>query len=336
MNKFNKSIIKYFLISHVICYLTLYLLYPLLQTLQPGLNFFTVFDGLHYLNISKYGYNYQYNEYAFFPFFPIILKVLGKYGTIIYNNILNLLSGFLIFNITKKYLKNKDPLKTVKLYFFCPITIFSCLLYTESTFIFLTLLFFLFYKEKKNYILTGILLGLSVATRATASMLFFTIFIFMVIDIAKKQERVINLFKIFIPATIISSLYPIYLFVKEGDLLLFSHIQYSEWNKEKSNVIHTIIIQIKKILTMPDISSKVVFTIELLMYFYFIYLLIYSIKKYFKVIPESIIYAILTFLIVSSCCFSMKVTNGAMVSYHRYFYACYTFFFITFEKNIFF
>ena len=322
IKKEYKKIFIYFILSHLICYGFLYLFYPIFKSFFPQLNFYTIFDAEHYTNIAKYGYGYDYSEYAFFPFFPLILKIFGKIPTLILNNIFNLLSGIILYEIISEFFKDKNSLKTVKLFYFSPVTIYTCILYTESIFILLTFLLYLLYRKKEKYLLQGLLLGCAVASRSPASLLFFSIFIFMCINIYKKQETILNLFKVFIPATIISSLYPIYLFIKEGDLLLFMHIQFTHWYRIKTNFLELFKIQYIKINNTNEIVIKIVFIIETILYIYFIGLLIYGIIKYIKKAPMISLYTILTFYITTTSCNCIESINGAMLSCHRFFYAC--------------
>lgn len=203
------------------------------------------YDAEHYIDIALTGYTENY-LYAFFPLFPLILKVIISLGIspilggVIINVLFSYLSTILISKISTDIYKNDDNLNKniLLIWFYSPISLFITILYTESIFILLSLAIFYYYKSKKNYILCGILLGLSVCSRSLASITFFVLFFFFVIEIIKykdnRKTNFINLLKMYIPATIISCLYPLYLYIKTGNWKYFADVQFSHWSRVPS------------------------------------------------------------------------------------------------------
>lgn len=203
------------------------------------------YDAEHYIDIALTGYTENY-LYAFFPLFPLILKVIISLGIspilggVIINVLFSYLSTILISKISTDIYKNDDNLNKniLLIWFYSPISLFITILYTESIFILLSLATFYYYKSKKNYILCGILLGLSVCSRSLASITFFVLFFFFVIEIIKykdnRKTNFINLLKMYIPATIISCLYPLYLYIKTGNWKYFADVQFSHWSRVPS------------------------------------------------------------------------------------------------------
>lgn len=203
------------------------------------------YDAEHYIDIALTGYTENY-LYAFFPLFPLALKVIISLGIspilggVIINVLFSYLSTILISKISTDIYKNDDNLNKniLLIWFYSPISLFVTILYTESIFILLSLATFYYYKSKKNYILCGILLGLSVCSRSLASITFFVLFFFFVIEIIKykdnRKTNFINLLKMYIPATIISCLYPLYLYIKTGNWKYFADVQFSHWSRVPS------------------------------------------------------------------------------------------------------
>jgi len=128
------------------------------------------FDGVHYATIVDRGYAGADLIQAFFPVFPIFVKLLN----LLINN--TLISGLIISNlffllflfiwylfIEKRYSKNLAYLSTLIILFF-PSSFFFGAFYNESLFLTSVLLSFWFV-EKKQYFLTAIFIALASATR---------------------------------------------------------------------------------------------------------------------------------------------------------------------------
>ena len=177
-----KKILKYYIITRLILVVFLIVFkFILPYSSLEYKNIFMLFDNEYYLEIAKNGYSSNH-LYAFFPLVPLLIRYLGRIGFILLNQVLTILSSYIIYIIDKDIFKNKDNYKVVLLWLISPISIFTMMFYTEGLFVFLTLLAYLLYKRKKNYLLLGIIIGLSVLTRNLGSMLFLMIVIFMIIN----------------------------------------------------------------------------------------------------------------------------------------------------------
>ena len=225
-----KSIFWWYIVSRL-------LLLGLLIGLN-GLDIAKLFDCEHYINIARNGYSQKF-EYAFFPLFPLVIKYLGIAGAIFLNQVAVLGITYFIYRIAEDEF-GYDPVLTCKIWLVSPIAMVTIICYTEPLFILFTISAYWLYKKRKKYMLAGILLGLSVATRSTGSMLFFALFIVMFIDLVRKRERFTNIVKMYVPATIISCMYPAYLQWTTGNWKFFVDIQYLYWGKEHSNLVHLI------------------------------------------------------------------------------------------------
>lgn len=313
-----KKIFKIYVITRII--LVIFMLFGEFMLSSKSIEYhhiFELFDNEHYLNIANNGYTYMH-ELAFFPLTPLLIRYLGKIGFIILNQVCVFLSGYILYLISDKILKKEDSYFATLMFLISPISVFTCLFYSEAIFIFLTLLSYYLYKTKKHYLLLGIILGLSVATRAVASMLFFSMFIFMFIDVIKKRVSFKNLLITYIPATVISVIYPIYLYIKTNNLFYFVTVQYEYWSRVSTNIF-TILIEVFK----PIFSSKVVYHYVdyIFLFGVFIYIIVNIIKnkkdvKYY----DLYLYIILSLI---SVCSTRRQGADALASFYRYVYACF-------------
>lgn len=289
------------------------------------------FDVEHYSNIAKNGYTDNF-LYAFFPLFPLVMRIFYNFkimilGTIMFNLLLGYFSTILIYKILDLYNYNDfNKRSLLKLWFYSPITLFIIIPYTEGLFIFLTLLAFYMYITKKNYFINGIIIGLSVLTRSFGAMLFFAIFIDWIIKVFKEKRDLKSEFKniclMYIPATIISLLYPVYLYIKTGNLFYFIDVQYIYWFRKKSNFIKALYIEFDMLFKSTDailIMLKILNICLLLFSIYLIIKVIFSfIKNKQKGYITLIVYVILCFISAFSTMRSDGI-NFPTCSIYRYF-----------------
>ena len=287
-----------------------------------------LFDNLHYLNIAKYGYIYA-EQFAFFPLTPLLIRFLGKTGFIILNQILVYVTGYLFYLISKDVFKKENPFYVTLLYFISPIAVFTCMFYSEALFMFLTVLSFYLYKTKKSYLGFGIALGLSVSARSAGSMLFFALFIFMFIDFVKKKEKFKNILLVYIPATIISCLYPIYLYMRTGNPLYFVDVQFEYWGKIGTNII-MLFFDAGKILFS---NFYMIYILDYLLVLFLFGYIIWYIFKYRKNKNywEMFIYIIFTLFAISS---NIKKSESGVVSFYRYIFCCFPVYFMIKDKIV--
>ena len=286
---------------------------------------FQLFDVEHYFNIALNGYISD-NLYAFFPLFPLIIKGFSLISTnvlfliisiCLVNNIATYITSIYLYKLIEIYCPNNKKL-IYNIWLYSPVALFTIIPYTEALFLMFTVISFYLYKEKRNYILMGILLGLSVATRNMGSILFFSLFIGMVI----RKERFMNIIKTYIPATIISCLYPIYLYIYTGEWNKFINVQTTEWARVKSNFVYLIITDIKKFITSDFIIIKLIIIIILSILIYSFILILKNIIEAIKNRDisklELILYLAISFIAICSSMRSQYVPTPSSVSMHRY------------------
>jgi 4-amino-4-deoxy-L-arabinose transferase-like glycosyltransferase len=342
-----KKILAFFLISRLIIY-SFYMIIFFLEDKQLVLEILTTADAKHYLNIALNGYSLSNKSlYAFFPLFPIIIKVFSFFnieiiGTIIFNNIISLLNCYLFYKLGKLLsIKENNIYAITLMYILSPIIFFETILYGEALIIFLTLsTFYLFFKNDKkifDYILLGLCLGLNVFVKSTGSIYFFIIFIAFLIKFIKKQEKLLNIIITYLIATLISIIYPIYLFIKTGNLLYFVDVQFEYWSRIKSNIFYTIYLDIKTILvtnTPFSIVNIITFIINYLVLGIIVYLIIKNIKNKNMLLFN--ITEIIFILTLFSTCRFYSDYNGNLptFSFFRYYLSCPLFYFlINIEQN---
>lgn len=198
-----------------------------------------LFDQEFYYFIGQYGYSSEM-DYAFFPLMPQIISMfkggsLDYWGAILVNNTLKIISGCLILLCLSRYQKLSKPFIALSLVFWIcsPIGLFTSILYSESLFVFCTIFSFYLLYHKKCYFFGGVFAGLSALARPIGFVWCATIGIqqFLCYLSQRQHFKWKSTLKCFLPMTIIALSYPVYLYMKTGDLLKFVTVQYEKWNK---------------------------------------------------------------------------------------------------------
>lgn len=140
------------------------------------------FDGVHYIKIAQEGYRAEYSQ-AFFPLFPLLVGILGYFiSSVVEFNLAYFLSGIVLSNLffvlalyfTYKLFSidfdQKTSLKAIILIILFPTSFYFISIYTESLFLLLAALSFLFIRNK-NYLISGLFICLASATRVIGFLL---------------------------------------------------------------------------------------------------------------------------------------------------------------------
>lgn len=136
------------------------------------LNIFVFHDAQYYIGIAKQGYSFIAEQntpvfkstnlsYAFFPLYPLLIRVVHFFTGISYSLSGILISLFCFISSTLilyKLLPEGTKEYGIWLWCFNPISIYFFSIYTESLFVFLTLLSWYFYNKNK-YFYVEFLLG---------------------------------------------------------------------------------------------------------------------------------------------------------------------------------
>lgn len=290
-----------------------------------GFKVFSLFDAEHYISIARYGY-YHESVTAFFPMMPILIRFLSIPGAIIVNNLC--FYGSLVF--LRKLGLSKEMLLVFAL---SPIGFFSTLLYTEGVYVFLSIIALYLYVNRKLPLLMGVIIGLSVLTRSTGALLFFAVFIGMCIDLYKKKTKLSSIVIAYIPATILSLAYPVFLQVKFGNWKLFIDCQYDYWIRISSNIFKTTWMSLKMAFTdsypfedtFSEVLSRSNEILTLLIFIFLMYLVINCALSQIKASKlDSYLVVLIVYAILSIIAFNATVRDPNLdaptISLYRYYF----------------
>lgn len=190
------------------------------------LNPWAQYDGRAYLDIAENGYRADFDgggNYGFYPFYPLLIKVFSFVGydlsAFLISNIFSLLGVVLLYFIIKKEFGDEVTKKSVFYLLFFPTAYFFTAMYTESLFLFLSLLTFYFARSEK-WFLAGIFGFLSSLTRVQGLLLFLPLLYLYLKQKQFKFDRIKPniLFIFLIPAGII--VFFTYLYLITGDFFI--------------------------------------------------------------------------------------------------------------------
>lgn len=245
------------------------------------LNTLLNYDSEHYLKLAMIGYGEEH-LYAFFPLYPLLIKSLA--WIIQSHNIAGISISLICFTVSfftlEKILKDSKNKNNILLCFgISPIICLSFSIYTEYTFLALTLLTYYYYKEDK-YLQAGFFSGLTCMTRNLGFVFFAILCLDFLIQKRKEIFRSKNIKKLLLfmaPATILGSIYPLFLLFTTGDIMKFSSIQQTFWDRPFCFPWIPIINDIKNlILLKPQVLS---ITLNLVYIFIALFLGIKNFKK---------------------------------------------------------
>src|SRR3989344_378045 len=182
----------------------LFLFIPVNQfSLAPWANF----DGLHYLSIAINGYTF---DGRFFPLYPFLIKLFSLpfnfpeafiYSGFLISNLFFLLSLILFYKLVKMNFSEKVAKESLIWMLIFPTSFFFVSVYSESLFLFLTLLSFYFAQKSKWVFasIAGFFLGI---TRLTGMFILPS----LIYEFLKKEKsNPLKIFPLFlIPAGLIS------------------------------------------------------------------------------------------------------------------------------------
>lgn len=189
------------------------ILWPLREGFLGQLSPWTNFDGAHYTSIAKAGYGVY--QTAFFPFYPILIRILSsvtklpfEYTAILISHFAFLIGLFLFWQYLEK---TRNRVWTIMFLLAYPVSFFFAAGYSESVFFALAAGALLAIK-KKRWLLAGVLVAFASATRLVGVFLLFPL-------LPSKRWAAILLAPIGLMA------YMAYLWKTLGDPLAFFHVQ---------------------------------------------------------------------------------------------------------------
>ena len=299
-----------------------------------------LFDAEHYRNVAAIGYQEEYMT-ACFPMAPLVIRYLGHVGAVIVNHLAFFFSLVFLKQLILKMKVEAKACYVLALVAFSPLALFISLEYTEALFFFFTVTAFYLYVTRRNPLLIGVVLGLSVATRNTGSLLFFAIFVGMVMEMIRSKEYkkwIKNIVIAYVPATAISLIYPIFLQIRFGNWKLFMDCQYGYWLRIKSDIFKTIWVSLQVVFTDTykyggEMDAIVLFKINeafsLLLMALLIFLIVREIlimKRAGKISIPSVVAVIYSVLFIIALCMTIRDPeyNAPTACYYRYYASLFT------------
>ena len=294
-----------------------------------------LFDAEHYRNVAAIGYQEEYMA-ACFPVAPLVIRFLGHAGAVVINHLAFFFSLYFLKQIVLKMNVEAKAYYVLSLVAFSPLALFISLEYTEALFFFFTVAAFYLFVKEGNPVLMGLVLGLSVASRNTGSLLFFAIFAGMVMRMIRSREYtkwIKDIILCYVPATAISLIYPVFLQIRFDNWKMFMDCQYGYWLRVKSNIFKTIWVSLQVVFTDTykyggEIDAIVLYKINeafsLLLMALLAFLIIREIRlmrRGGKVSVPSVVAVIYSVLFIIALCMTIRDPeyNAPTACYYRYY-----------------
>ncbi len=200
--------------------------------LSDLLTIWTNFDGVHYLNIAKYGYEAGATHYteAFFPIYPFTIRLFSLIfrSYILSGLIVSHLSLYLAFVYLIKLLQFDFPkkfgLQTIILVLAFPTSFYLGSVYSESLFFLLSILTF-YHARKKHWLLAALLASLASATRLVGIFLFPALLLEYYFHTKSLSSFLRPQALVLLLAPLGLIIYMIYLYFLVHDPIYFVHVQ---------------------------------------------------------------------------------------------------------------
>lgn len=136
----------------------------------------TMFDGIWYSLIARYGYHIL-PEAAYFPLFPLLMRlVAGPLGGrvavagVLITNACSLAAFVLLGSLVEREFGKRTARRTLLYYALFPTGLFFMSAYTEGLFLLLSVAVFLCLRQRR-WVLAGVLIALATLTRAQGALL---------------------------------------------------------------------------------------------------------------------------------------------------------------------
>lgn len=295
------------------------------------------FDGLHYLSIAEYHYDYPGKtdlSYAFFPVYPWLIRTLNIFGSYIISglflsHLFFIAALYFLYRLVLLDEKPRIAKSTILLVLLFPTSVFFGSVYNESLFLLLAVLSFYFVR-KKYFLLACLATMIASATRITGIFLWPAIAYEFWLTYGKSIKRSLN------PSAIWLALPPLGLLSymrfqldKIGDPLFFIHIQsnFAERTTDKLILLYQVFFRYFKMMIFVDHTDPLFFTvlIEFLSALLILGVLIFSLKK--------IRFSYWLFILLSYLLPSLTGTFMSMPRFTIVLFPIFIFLSVWFDKN---
>jgi hypothetical protein len=286
-------------------------------------------DGVHYLSIAQNGY-FQY-EQAFFPLYPFLIRSISNifsgnyiFSGILISNFFFLLSLFVLYKLLQKEFSEKVTKWGIIIILSFPTSFFFASVYTESLFLFLTLMSFYFMGQGRNYH-SAFFIALASLCRLVGIFLLPALLLETWIR-NKKNFSLIKFIPILLSGVGLLS-YMIYLQKTVGDPLFFFHAQPAFGAERSGNeiiLLPQVLFRYLKIFITAQLSYDYLIAIfEFLSLFFAVCLLIKRARK------TNISYQIFAWSAILT-----PTLTGSLSSMPRYLLSIFPIFIIVAQENM--
>lgn len=293
---------------------------PYLPVSLPFLSAWANFDGIYYLSIA--GGGYTKDMAGFFPLYPTAIYIaslvfgiqttygVGQFFTALFlSNVFFCSSLIVLYLLLRLDYSRRISFLSIFFLLIFPTSFFFVSIYTESMFLFLTVLSF-YFARKKNWLLAGISGALLSATRVVGIAMFPALLYELYM-----QEKTLKTRKVapllFVPIGIIS--YGIYNLIQWGS---FFHFLQAHGTLGNSRSTEAIVLFPQTVVRY----IKILFTVSPLQYEWFVALLEFGFFFWavglFFVAWKKKIYT--PYLVFSVICFLIPVSSGTFSGLPRY------------------
>lgn len=278
------------------------------------------FDGVHYLRIARLGYAANQYTQAFFPLYPVLIKLFSVAGNyllagLFISNLSFLIALYFLYKLLALDYDKHLALKSLALLLVFPTAFYFGAVYSESLFLLLAILS-IYFLRKKNYLLSGVMIFLSSLTRIVGVFLILVFLVELYQDF-KKEGLVLKSKQLVLPASglIIALLgiisYMIYLKVNFNNPIYFLTAQpiFGAQRSESIVLLPQVFYRYIKILFTVPIHNYDFFTAasEFIFSILGLLLLIFSVTK-----------VRFSYWLFSACCYLLPTLTGTFSSMPRY------------------
>lgn len=283
-------------------------------------NTFANFDGVHYLNIAQFGYRYP-GEYAFFPFFPLLIRIVTfftknyLFSGLLISQILLLCALKMLQKYLSKFKFDKADINWFLIFLVVfPTSFYLHAVYSESLFLWI-LISYLYFLKKRNYIAVAGLGLIAGTTKIVGVLLIIPAFIHFLFY---KKTKFLY-WKTLIAFTPLFGLltYCIFLYLRTGDPFKFLHVMstFGEQRKGLFVLFPQVIYRYFKIFIYSQYNFQYfIALLEFVIFTGFLFLIIYICFKLYR----KNTYLLFTFGIFSLINLMLPSLSGSFSSIPRY------------------
>lgn len=209
------------------------------------------YDAQWYLKTASIGYPKQRTiddiknklimgglNYAFFPFYPLVLRLFNTYiknielSAFLLSNILLIVDFFSLYYVVSKLYGKKIGIKTCFLLFFFPFSIFYRSYYTEGLYLSL-LIWFGYFWIRKKYILAAVFLSFLNITKGNEILLNLVFILYLLKEVKRKKYAIWRAEVVGAIQILPFLIWALFVYIQTGFLFYFYTAQHAWIQSEK-------------------------------------------------------------------------------------------------------